>query len=172
MISLHPTGSPAETNAAYTLLAIIADPDAAKKRLDDLVAEKKAAHEAANNAKASAEEAKSHHDGAAAKLAEAKRISGEFDRNHEARTQSLDDRHKTLVGTDERLKKFEAQTAAYEKEMVQTITAREDAVKIREADVGKREVALRLDETAAQELKETYQRKVDAFRAMQEELKK
>lgn len=31
MISLTPTGSPAETNAAMTLLDIIANPDRAKK---------------------------------------------------------------------------------------------------------------------------------------------
>lgn len=148
MISLHSTGSPAETNAAYTLLAIIADPDAAKKRLDELVSEKTAAQEAMDGARATTEEAKTVRKEAVAKLAEATRLHADMTANHEIRTKQLDERHEFLVAKDTRLTNYEAAVAAREKELGEPLAAREQAIANREAAAEKREAAL--DELHAQ----------------------
>lgn len=163
-----------ETGAVFALLDIIADPAKAKATLEQLAVEKQAVTVALDDARATLADAET-------KFADAQRVANENTARaktldavenergnaHATRTKSLDDRHEILLSTDKRLNSYETQLAARDKDL----TTRENAVKSREADVTKREAALRVLESQTQELKETLQRKVDAFRAMQEELK-
>jgi chromosome segregation ATPase len=160
MFSLTPSGSPAETSAALGLFAILGDPKAAEKRLKELIAEKvaaieameisranlteanKARAEAMDNARAAVAEAKQHHDNAASKLAEAKRVSDAYERNHETRTNSLDERHQHLVDKDKRLTEYEAAVSAREKELGEPLAAREAAVSALEVELDRRQAAL------------------------------
>lgn len=166
MISLTPTGSPAETNAASTLLAIIADPEAAKKRLAELVAEKQAAEEAMQNARVAAVAAKEQRDAADVSLAEAQRISAEFDASHETRSKQLDERNDLIIATDTRLKAYEAAVEAREKALGEPLIAREKAVATREAELTEREAALKAREDEAAGIKDDYEAKLAKLKAL------
>lgn len=166
MISLHSTGSPAETSAAYTLLAIIADPAAAKKRLDEIVAEKKTSLEAMENARKLTEEASQTHSDATAKLAEAKRVSDAFNADHQVRIKQLDERHEFLVAKDARLTTYEAKVAAREKALGEPLAARERDISAREAKIEKREAAVSEAVANAQAVKDSYERKIAALHAV------
>lgn len=159
MISLHSSGSPAETTMVSTLLEIIANPAIAQKHLDALKAEKLAAVEATNSARAAADEAKAEHKSATAKLAEARRITSEFDRDQKVRAKTLDDRHETLVAKDERLKKYEADVAAREA----ALSDRGKVVSAKEAELAAREAKVAETEAAAQTLKDQYATKLTAL---------
>jgi chromosome segregation ATPase len=171
MITLVPSGLPPEMASAYTLLEIIADPAKARKHLDAIKDEKQAALDAQAKAASDLADANSAVANATATFAAAKKLTDDFNANHEVRTKSLDERHNTLVATNKRLTEFEAQVSAREKEVGATLDQREASVKEREADITKREAELRILEEATQQLKEAYQKKVDAFREMQEALK-
>lgn len=147
MISLHSTGSPTQTSDAYTLLAILADPEAAKKRLDDLVAEKQAAQQAAEEARATAKQAAEDRAVADRLAAETKRRGEAFDSEHAAKTSALEGRHQALLATDARLRDYEAKVAAREKALGEPLVARERAVETREAELNER--ADELDGVAA-----------------------
>lgn len=72
MMSLLPNTPPTETTGAYAVLALIADPAAAKKRLDQLVAEKTAAQEALVKLNEATTASKREHAEVSARLVEAK----------------------------------------------------------------------------------------------------
>src|SRR6267142_2441768 len=142
MITLNPTGSPAETSGAYALLEIIANPDRAKKHLDALLDAKVAANEAHENARKLAAEAKENNSTADEKLAQAQKLHDDFNANHTVRTNNLDERHAFLVGEAKRLTNYEATVAAREKELIEPLAARERAVADRENATDKRETEL------------------------------
>lgn len=131
MISLTPTGSPAETSQAFTLLEIIANPDRAKKHLESLVAEKQAAVEAMDNARAATKQAADDKAAADRKLAEASRKASESEAAHAVRNKQLDDHDAFLTTKQQRLDAFEEQLAKRETD----VATREDAVKAREAEL-------------------------------------
>lgn len=165
MISLAPSGPPVETATIYNLLAIISDPAATKKRLDELVSEKTAALEASDSAAKSAKEASQLTADAAAKLEEATRIRNEFDATHDVRKKQLDDHSDFLATKQNQLAAQEEEQSTRHAEIGRDLKAREEAVKAREGDITKREESLRATESAAQLLKETYERKVAALQA-------
>ena len=78
MISLTPNGTPEETAGAYALLQVISDPKLAKSHLDMLSAKAQDAAAAQQAAGDQLAEARATQSDAAAKLAEAQRISDDF----------------------------------------------------------------------------------------------
>lgn len=164
MISLLPTGSPAQTSDAYALLAIIADPAAAKKRLEELVAEKQAAQEAMEATRAATKRATDDRTAAEKALAETKKRGAAIDAEHAIKVKTLDERHDYLVAKDKRLTDYEATVAAREKELGEPMIARENVVSAREEAAQKREDELHTREVAALQMKEDYERKVAAIK--------
>jgi uncharacterized protein (DUF3084 family) len=172
MISLLPTSTPAETTAAYTLLAVISDPKAAKQRLDDLVAEKQSLEDemvAVRNATADYEalKAETEKDVASRKadiqvreqaLAKADQQS---QYTNEVRAKQLSDHEGVLARRQANLENAEADLLAREADTA----SREEAVKAREADVTEREAIATTTGDEAQALKAEYERKVAALQA-------
>lgn len=165
MISLNLTGAPSETAAAYDLLAIIADPDKAKAHLDALVAEKQASLEALDSARKVSADAKQTHKDAVIKNAEAKRISDEFNATHATRAKQLDDHSDALAKKQAQLEEVDVRLTKREADFERDLSARENAVRAREADVTDREAKVRKTGEEVQLLKETYERKVAALQA-------
>jgi hypothetical protein len=124
MISLTPGTTPQETAAAFVILALIADPAAAKKRLDELVAEKNAAIQAAADAKAATEATTAAQAKAAGDIAEVSKL-------RDLQTQER-------AAIDAKVKDLEAREAALAKE----IAAHRDEVDAKKADFETREAAL------------------------------
>lgn len=162
MISLISTGSPAQTSDAYTLLAIIADPNAAKKRLDELVAEKKAALDMADQARQAQVDAEKLRASVANELAKAKSDSDGFNASSAVRTRQLED-HEAVLSTRQQ------QIDDQEKSVV----AREGDVKGRETAVTEREQLLAArEETAKKEsdrlaaLKNEYEEKIKKLKEL------
>lgn len=165
MISLAPNSSPAETTSMFHLLAVIADPAAAKRRLEELFAEKQASLEAAEKASSDAAGADEAHAAASAKLAEAQAISHQFSATHETRSKQLSDHEQVLQDKQARLDSFEASLSEREAAVNGDLKSREDAVSAREAEVGSRESVVRGLTDSAQALKEHYERSVASLRA-------
>lgn len=161
MISLTPTGSPAQTSDAYTLLAIIADPAAAKKRLDDLVAAARSAQETLDSARAATKEAEDSKAAAAVSLGEATRLRDVMDAEHEVRTKQFTD-HEAFLTTKQ------TQIEAYDAKVIEResgLAAREAAVSARETSVTNRESLARQLSTEAKALKDEYEGKTAALHA-------
>jgi len=119
-----PGSPPTETFGAYAILALLADPAAAQKRLDELVAEKNAALQAATDAKAAtaaatAAQAKAARDTAA--------VNGLREQQTEERTP-----------IDAEVKDLETRKAA----LAKALAAHRDDVDARNADFDAREKAL------------------------------
>lgn len=164
MITLTPSGTPAETEQAHSLLAIIADPAGAKQRLDELHAEKEAAIAAQEKAATLNAESNERAKQAAADLAEAKRVKAKNDLDHTTRSKQLSDHDGVLAKKQQQLADLEARLTQREKEMERDLAARETAVKAREASVTTREADVRKTEAAAQALKEQWERRSAALR--------
>lgn len=164
MITLTPSGTPAETEQAHSLLAIIADPAGATKRLDELRVEKEAAIAAHEKATALNAETSDHAKQAAADLAEAKRVKAKNDLDHTTRSKQLSDHDAVLAKKQQQLAELEQRLTQREKEMERDLTQREAAVKAREANVTLRETDVRRTEAAAQALKEQWERRSAALR--------
>lgn len=180
MISLTSNGSPGETTAAYALLAIISDPALAKKRLDEIAAEKQASLETMENARAmmaeaqkyreealrdasaAAAQAQAHHEGVAAKLAEVKKVSDDFALHSKTRSKQLDD-HEAVLSTKQ--KQIEDHDAAVTKRE-SSLAAREAAVSEREKSVINREAKAAQLSLDAQALKDECEERMAKLRAI------
>lgn len=160
MISLTPTGSPAQTSDAYALIALVTDPAAAKTRLDELAAEKIAATDAAAQATAAATEAKQLRNDAQIKLAEAKRVTIANDAAYAARTKAISDQETSLVEMAKRVDAHDAQVTEREN----ALAAREAAVSAREASVVEQEAAAETTMAEANALKADYEKKLAALK--------
>lgn len=143
MISLTDTGSPADTAAAHTLLQIIADPAAAKKRLDELAAEKQRSLDAMDSARKATADAVQKHSVANAALAEVKRTKDDL----HARSLGVDAKHAATVEKEKHiaaeLASFSSLKTRHEKDMANreaAVQAREDALAAREAAIAKLQI--------------------------------
>lgn len=165
MFSLTTNGTPTETEQAYALLAIIADPKLAQQRLDALAAEKADVVAAMEASADHLGEAKQLHDDAAAKLTEAQRVTDEFNGTHETRRAQLEQFSADLGTKQDQLKEWEARLTQHEAEIENDLKSREAAVQAREIDVTERETVAIKTGDAAQLLKEAYERKVSALQA-------
>lgn len=165
MFSLTTNGTPAETEQAYALLAIIADPKLAQQRLDALAAEKADVVAAMATTADQVTEARQLHDDAAAKLTEAQRVTDEFNATHETRRAQLEQFSADLGTKQDQLKEWEARLTQHEAEIENDLKSREAAVQAREIDVTERETVAIKTGDAAQLLKEAYERKVSALQA-------
>lgn len=164
MLTLNSATLPSEHRAAHTLLEIIANPDLAKQHLEALKAETLAANQASDNAHKLVVEAKERHDTALAKAAEVAKLIEEHDRDHAARTANLDERHKALSAKDARLAGLEKSVAAREQKLLGPLAARDKGSVEREAAMNQREATLMALEKTANDMKETYERKLAALK--------
>lgn len=164
MLMLNPAASPMEVKSAYTLLEIIANPDRAKKHLDNLIAEKAAANEARDNAHKLVVEAKEKQASADAKHAELLQLIAQHDREHAARAKQLEQRHKALTATEARLTAKEADIASREQELIGPLASRADMATTREANLDAREAKLSALEQAASDMQQTYEARLAALK--------
>lgn len=172
MISLLPTSTPAETAAAYTLLAIIADPKAAKKRLDELVAEKVSLEDTMlavrkTAADYDATKAETEKDIAARETdidAREKALAladQQAKSTNETRAKQLDDHGAAIAMRQINVERAEADLLARESNAAK----REEATKALASDVAKREEAATALSNEAQAIKDDYERKVTTLHA-------
>lgn len=159
MITLMPTGSPAQTSDAYALLAVIADPDAAKKRLDELVAEKQAALDMKDKALQAQADAEKLRASVANQLAKAKSDSDGFNASSAVRTRQLEDHEAVLSTRQQQVDGHEKSVTAWEA----NVKGRETAVAEREQFLNAREEAATKLAAEAQTLKDTYEAKIAAL---------
>lgn len=161
MFSLTPSGTPAETAAAYTLLAIIADPKAAQQRLDEIAAEKQDAIDVIKRAQAQAIDLDTKRAEIDAALATETKIRDENATLFETRSKQLADQEASLADRKDHADSREADLAGRES----AVTEREAEVKAREDQVFAREQAEKQLTEAAKSLKSEYEQKVAALRA-------
>jgi chromosome segregation ATPase len=172
MISLLPASSPAETSAAYTLLAVIADPKAAKQRLDDLVTERTALEGNLKDlqvatAKHVDDVAKAYGDLSAKEDAVTKREQdvtasvAKSDAAHAVRAKQLNDHEAVLAQTSARVEGHEAQVTKREKD----VAGREAAVEQHSLEVTARDAHAYKVLNEATTLKAAYEGKEAALKA-------
>lgn len=172
MISLLPASSPAETNAAYTLLGVIADPKAAKQRLDELVAERTkleaslkdlqvatAKHEANKEemyAKIGAADVDLRKRSDSVNAATAKSVA-----DHKVRQTQLSDHEAVLAATQKRLEGVDADVTKRESD----VSKREASLQLSRDEVSASAVAARKLHQEATALKAAYEGKEAALQA-------
>lgn len=161
MISLMPTAGPTQTADAYALLAIIADPDAAKKRLDELVAEKQAALDMADKASQAQADAEKLRASVANQLAQVKSDADTFNASSAVRTRQLEDHEAVLSTRQQQIDGHEKSVTAWEA----NVKGRETAVTEREQFLTAREEAATKLAAESQVLKDTYEAKIAALQS-------
>lgn len=168
MISLTPNSTPAETSALFALLAVIADPTAAKARLDELVAEKLAALDAVAEAdgKLKAAEAAEAAGNDARDKAALQHESGLVDIAE--KTTELDARARKIALREAATSDMLATIGAKEVDLTKQeadLTERAAAIVAREEEVVARETMAETLEAEAQALKTEYETKIAALKA-------
>lgn len=133
MITLIPSSTPQDISMARDILALVADPVAAKARLDELDSALVRANngiDAANQLYAAATAKMSAHEEAAHALAEK---TAAFNEYNAARTRQLDELEASLTDRQKRQDAREEEQFAGLADREYKVQAREDAVKAREA---------------------------------------
>lgn len=164
MISLSDNSPPQETAAAYGLFAILADPVLSKQRLDALVAEKTAAIEASNNARADLAEAAKHAETTKAALQEIDTNRQEIEGRLAIRARNIEARETAAVQKQDELASLEKSLVIRETELSKTIAAHQGDMTNREIAVAAREKAAEALHESAQSMKADYEQKVATLR--------
>lgn len=154
MNNLLPNLPPGETEHTFRLLSLIADPEAAKARLADLVAQERSAMERLQAATDAEQKAS-----AATKDADARMTSleqREMDHNRE-----YEQRLKVLAGRESDLNNRQIELSDWEKRL----SSREEDVKSKLENVQSREVSVSAREQAAQAQANDLRKEQDIWKA-------
>lgn len=166
MISLLPSSPASDTNGAFAIIALIADPVASKARLDELVAQAKANEEslaAANEAQkaAAADRAK-----AKDTLDSANQVLSNLVATNRARAERLTAREADLGDASAALRDRAAALDLAEKNSQQDLGARETAVAARETEVEALITKASVDAAAAATARAELERKLSQLKAL------
>ncbi len=131
--------NPAEVNAVYALIALVADPKAAKGRLDDLTKQA----EIVERGKAQAAQAAADRQAADRALGEARRVADESKAAAEARGKALDARESSLNATKADLSEREARFKDSSTLAGRALAEREQVVSEKERTISDRDTRSR-----------------------------
>lgn len=151
MISLLPNTTPSDTNGAFAVLALLSDPKAAKKRLEELVQHAKGAQEVLTAAQQTQIAADKRHAEATALMAEAQKSHALAQDAHAGVISEL---RSAQQSHDARVAEFEAKIEKAEKALANKVAAHKE-----------KEAALRQGIAQLADDRATLQRSVDAHNA-------
>lgn len=159
-ISLLPNSTSLDTLGAYAVLALIADPEAAKKRLDELITEKQAAIDARAEASEVSRNANRDRQDAERLLADAQDL-GE---KNAARKKRLDEWEEKLKVTAKDLNMRESELAKASQKAKSEMDDHNTSMAQREKVVTDRLKAAEELMAQATEMKADYESKIDSLR--------